>query len=732
MDREEQRKNRRQEENCKDSFKAPSRVYPGPRDGKDCDSIPSPPNPDEFYGPNRKAQTATTPTGVPQPLDIPSDAHTATCLDLGGGSVGDDVTALAGAFIESFYFQDVPNISDEQLTFISTLDDATRLVLADPTTPISVVVNLTGLTTAQATYVSTEVNTLKSAANAAAELYAQSQLDCVWGNVVTTVNCDTVDLGAYTNDTVPAGQANNVNNPVTVAANTYTSAISQSDANEQAEQAAEAARVCLWGNDEVTVYCTDADAGGFTEAVPVDTVAVSLDGRMRIGQVTVAADSTYSAIDKDTATSIARAIALAQLDCFYVNAAAVVTCDDVGKVGATTAPVSAATYLEGNPVNIPAGLITSVVDTADANAQANTLGLSLLLCYWENDRVYKECPPIDYVNYEGDAIELRPKAAPVSANFSTVVAAGEVRSYTSKADANAQAEIIALAALDCTYCNEEVLPVCIPDFYTISNVPIPLGDYDSNTWAVDATRGVAADTFCCDAADCSQGIADTFGSVTLSSQSLGLDCTYTNREVVVTCPTGTIGTNGVRCTGGDCNTVTITAGLLSVSESQVGPGEAPQDVVDQLAQELAVAMLNCYWENTTQNAGCPANGHFYPGSIPSASVPAYTVTSFRSQAEADTLALAVAQASLFCVYGSDPVTGGGGGCGPGEVEISQGSFGINAFSSAISTGDATALAQTLADQMSICLDPDDIPGLGSPGDTGAPGTCDGTCYGYYS
>ena len=94
-----------------------------------------------------------------------------------------------------------------------------------------------------------------------------------------------------------------------------------------------------------------------------------------------------------------------------------------------------------------------------------------------------------------------------------VIAEGQLTSYVSQEDADDQADTLALAQLDCLYCNLEVDPQCAED--------------DS----LDQTAGIAANAICTPDATTTLAVSDAIAAtlVRVQGSSTGSgDCTYGN------------------------------------------------------------------------------------------------------------------------------------------------------------------------------------------------------------
>jgi hypothetical protein len=168
-------------------------------------------------------------------------------------------------------------------------------------------------------------------------------------------------------------------------------------------------------------------------------------------------------------------------------------------------------------VIVPERYIISTISTTDANNQAVQLAESLLACCYINDRIFIECPEEANRDY--------------SPTWSYEVPRGTFVSCKSKKDANDQAWASAEGIVDCIYCNDVVLPQCVPNWVvdavttgimlsrtiemngavypegSVFKLPLPLNvdglvnpytgePVNVADWSMDATIGVAKDTVC--------------------------------------------------------------------------------------------------------------------------------------------------------------------------------------------------------------------------------------------
>lgn len=792
-DRGEQRENRRKDPSCNDSVSLPGdRPLPS-RKTADCDVPLESAEEDQFNTPIPCPDPEPPLELIPDPLPFANDAYVASCPlpDVKPGPYGVPVTIDAGVFNDSFDFQTIPGINANQLSFLAGLSEAQRETLVDPDTSIATIATITHLDITQATFISTQIADRKLLLNAAAQSAAEAQLSCFFWNNPQTATCEDADFpaGAFTNANVPPLQSANVLNPSSVAANTYQSFDSQEAADDIALSVAISNLKCLYGNDAVTLTCLNL---GFTEPVPTDpTPPISFDGRRRVGQATIAANTIFSNSSKEDANSLAETLAQSQLVCFYINDDFLLSCETLTppKTGTKATAADVLIGKSGNPVFVPKGFLQSTIDTDDANTQAEVLANSLLDCYWTNVKKCKTCEPVTVTDPDN------PNGAPIYVLAQdpgpVCVEAGTIVSYISQQDANDQAQALADAQLICSYCNPEVQPKCPADSWS-GTVPVPPEEVD-DTWSVTATRGIAAGIFCSIDPQDVVNVATSIANVPADTGSSS-DCCYGNEEVEAECPADE---NGVPVDPLLSSAkVVIAANTLVVCDSDAeaaGWSGSTQAYATDLAQKLANAALVCIWSNDAQTAACPSP----PGTVfldagkATSTVAAGLFTSFRSKAEADAIALTVAQSQLVCLYCNPGSEAGFGSCPPGTIYLGSPEIASCTILSPLSSSAAAALANTMADSLRQCADQDlfgtaslvpndsqdcvcecpeeevqlkcpDIPantvfagtkadanaaaqqlceplkvcapagGKGAPGNSGPQTNCSGNCYGYYS
>jgi hypothetical protein len=336
------------------------------------------------------------------------------------------------------------------------------------------------------------------------------------------------------------------------------------------------------------------------------------------------------------------------------------------------------------------------------NELAEQAGRSTLDCYWVNEEVTVQCPPGALFTPGVDGMPVTNPA---------IIHAGTYRSSTSQADANSIAQIAANALLVCIWGNAETTKTCQdlnPNFtepVPVENTPIGVMEKPRVGTVVIPANTVFSNI--------SQEDADN-QAAELALQRL--ECYYTNDEVTVTCPDpGVIQSVGDYLASQPGSTITVPPGSVM---SLVDTPDA-----NNLAALAGNQLLQCVWTNTEQIVDClsilptpPPEGEG-PSEIKSPvysyTVPAGTVTSDVSQADADETARQLGRVQLDCVYCNKAIPAT---CVPlpnGDVSIDQteavaaGTFCANTFE------EAQALATSIASiPITVQSTPESEQGLG--------------------
>lgn len=488
-----------------------------------------------------------TPALLPRPIKLYSAAMMVTCEEYvldpvtEEPSEGTPITIAADKEHSQISIQSVAGIDSTVLTYIAknNVEVTIEAKLKSRSLTVAELTRMTGMQPSQATTFLELARHIQTNLDKVVRAEAINALDCIWWNDAQTANCE--------DDKNMPGAASSNDHPdavseITIPNHTISSSLSKTAANDIAAAQAVAALECFYVSRPVEVDCTsrpDAPEAS-TEWVPTDPEGVV---PRRVGYAMLPAGAVISYVSADDATETAQQMALDQLNCFYKSQFISVECADLEARSINVDPQKEdkpiGLYL-GEPgkyslednyewvqdpdarisaqkVIIPEGYFISNISTTDATNSAQQLADSLLACCYISDRIYIECPKDANTDY-----------SPV---WSYEVPRGAFVSCTSKQEANAQALASAEGIVDCVYCNDMVLPQCVPGWVTdavvtgiyldqeitmrgrvypkgsVFRLYLPLdveglvnpytGELeDVSQWSVDATIGVAKDTVC--------------------------------------------------------------------------------------------------------------------------------------------------------------------------------------------------------------------------------------------
>lgn len=506
--------------------------------------------PQELVEPTGELETYT-PDPLPRPMTLYSLPVVARCeidvIDTTSypgeaiPSEGAPVFLAGGDRTSVISIQSIAGIDQSILTYIAKakLEDEIEAALKSRTLTAQGLTRLTGMPPSKAALFMQLADAIHANLDSTAKAVAISALECVWWNVAQTATCETDKgmVGAATTNEHPSAVAT-----ATVPDRTVSSDVGRGVADSVAHAQAVSALECFYISDPVEVDCTTRPdrPEEFTEWVVTDPEGVV---PRRVGYYALPAGHVVSYVSKADANAVALQIALAELNCFYINRHIDMQCEDptarnlnidpdipgnepIGVyLGDTTSEFeSGYNWIKGPDVRTPAQrvivperYIISTISTTDANNQAIQLAESMLSCCYINDRIFIECPEEANKDY--------------SPTWSYEVPRGTFVSCKSKKDANDQAWASAEGIVDCIYCNDTVLPQCVPNWVidavttgimlaqdiemngalypagSIFKLPLPLkvdglvNPYTGEPvnvadWSMDATIGVAKDTVC--------------------------------------------------------------------------------------------------------------------------------------------------------------------------------------------------------------------------------------------
>jgi hypothetical protein len=286
---------------------------------------------------------------------------------------------------------------------------------------------------------------------------------------------------------------------------------------------------------------------------------------------------------------------------------------------------------------------TTVYQTLDTLDNLVFLAAATALdCNYENVFTTVECPE----DPEGSA------AASISPNVP--VDAGTFLSKLSQIDADEQAERFGEAQLECLYNSREVFVTCDADtdnpnlgFPDVVPTNVTTGQVGSVTLDAGYTSSSAGSTTATESAT----------QIALSM----LSCFYVSSGVTRDC--SDIDTDGSNTADQDrVGKVADGLGPAETGWSVTVPEAYITSYVDQAdanvqAVLIAESLLDCYWENEYTEIWCGGEAFDLPENPPAGatyvtSLPAGTLRSYISQADANANAEAIASVRLNCIYGN--------------------------------------------------------------------------------
>ena len=178
---------------------------------------------------------------------------------------------------------------------------------------------------------------------------------------------------------------------------------------------------------------------------------------------------------------------------------------------------------KGQVITIEPGVIRSNISTEAAIQEATLLAESLLECCFVNVAKTVTCPDYEYTYTDENGVKQTksiPASEEKSPQYSMSIAAGVFSSCVSQEEADREAETFIQSALSCYYCNDVVLPTCVPDDVLqevkaaidrkdYSILPLDPNKYDISQWSEDATVGAPPGYVCGFEYEQAQQIAET-------------------------------------------------------------------------------------------------------------------------------------------------------------------------------------------------------------------------------
>lgn len=500
----------------------------------------------------------------------------------------------------------------------------------------------------------------RAVANTAAADYGITLLDCFFTNGEQTVVCplESGEVPPLEHPITYDGNAKG--NPVVIEPHTVASDTSWAQANELAITLATESLNCAWSSARVVYSCDDLlsdptipeqvaahavdlvvdplaldfeDTLAFRNKQPHSIYMTAYGREMDFYAIPDHPDASYSSdveagaftstISQADADQMAAILALSQIRCIYCNPDIVPACDDT----------SAITYTRAVP-----GVRYAFYPMLDA--EGNPLETS------SGSPLYHELPT---VSGEEELTHLEEGLA----DLATFCGSDpfQVASSSDLAGSIPESAMVGLGrGSSCEYGNDLVIAMCdVAGVFLLPDLPSEFvaagGSNVSEENAADlsvlSSSGpvyIARDTVR------SYSKADANLQATKLAQSM-LDCFWENSEVVEFCADAA----GVSpsSSGSTATPVTVAAQTIRSYISKTHAQEA--------ATALAVAQLNCFWENDPQLVECSREACLHPDAVTDISVDAGVFTSSVSKGEANFLARAHALSQLYCVWGNKPV-----------------------------------------------------------------------------
>ena len=469
--------------------------------------------------------------------------------------------------------------------------------------------------------------------------------------------------------------------------------MSQADADDQAHLAAQAQLVCYYCNVGVSPICLPPDVSvrnPLTIPIPLEWVNSTWSLDATLGILPNAFCSTIPGEAQMLAANIANTPtdSTAKADaCRYGN--------DLIKAGCVADPDNNVIGKFSDP-----SVRATLSELSSPNPRA-VIAANRIITVGENSLIIQESNvPSDFVN-------------------STSLP-------TPKAYANSLAQNIALSLLDCFFGNQL-------GYFTCDTIGMPDADEASRGHRIHHPIYIPPNTFRsyvslyeADALARLQGLAS-------------MDCFVTNDDVTADCKDlpkpekkdPPLDEEAAQDAADDAEAARREALFLPESAAE----KERQDSRKLVYHKSAVPTFTFPGTRvvTTKDAA---------GNVISSKIVPGAITSKVSKAQANSVALAIAQSSLRCIYTNS--RGFVGGCEPGDIVISLPVVKVGTMKSTESTRDANLQAKISSQLYAVCASEATVNGDGGggidglkghdglPGNDGKQAACKGNCFGYYS
>lgn len=531
----------------------------------------------------------------------------------------------------------------------------------------------------------------KADANTLAAAAALAALDCWYENEEFTLHCMAKDreernITLYGVNKVFTIAAVFGGDPVTIPAGRVISLLSTEAANIEAQALAEGSISCTWKNEEGVFTCDEGANPDKTES----------------GSITLAANTFFSIDTADNVLDQIEGYLGVALQCIYCNDEIPPLCNE-------------------NSLEYTYGIAANVI-CANTKEEANTIasgvanrprlsGASSGSCLYGNDEISVTCadkiPGTELSDFDPNST----LAITIPAN------SYQIRSTNPTEGKTKAQELAGAAAFAALYC-----------FFSNAGGEFFCADADNVSKNSIGSRSnpvvVPAGTFT------SMVSMDEVAAQEKAYAEALLDCYYSNDKIVMYC--GEPGTDTMTEVSPEANGSHAHPIII---EADVYQSYVSKDNANQLAKTAARTYLDCFLLSDPKEYTCESLGRGGPGLIPTPPLkfPRGYMRTYISREALESDLLIAANSMLQCFYTNEDQSSPP--CPDDQVQIGGGIVPAGTVVSPLSKADADKMAGALATAMTACMDPDDdtISGKdGSPGNDGTQKDCQGTCFGFYS
>lgn len=255
-------------------------------------------------------------------------------------------------------------------------------------------------------------------------------------------------------------------------------------------------------------------------------------------KATILAGTVTSTISQEDADRIAMNMAIAELDCFYINDPFVALCeerpdrplDEMEPVPNDTEPIYPGRDLRVGRVEVPEGMFLSYVSKEEANERARAYGYSLLVCWYPNEFVRLECEDPDArdkgVDPAKEGITIGDAATNKPGQLIEIPVGFFISEYSTER-ATEEARLKAESLLVCCFGNDEIIIECDKEEVVLEDGTIEIFEADPELGTNIVT--IPANTFF----SC---VSKEEANMLAESTAIGqLNCIYCSKQVMPHC-----------------------------------------------------------------------------------------------------------------------------------------------------------------------------------------------------